>query len=476
MPITSNNNTWASNEQRYAATALWAAENTYDYFCEKHQWNSFDGQNSPVKIEILNEIAGYWSYPIISIGGISSGSNITQDIVAHEFSHGVYATFSGNIGACTSHDNGFQLSCQLNAINESVADMFGTAVEYYALPSSASFLYGSEAVSGGIRNLSNPKSKGYPNCFKTPTYPSPVNWCVGTTDCIPNEKQYNNGAVLGFWFHLLCNGGSGRVDDNINYPAYTVGAIGIDKATKIIFRALRYYMPFAQPQNGYNNFKLATLEAAKDLYGNCANEVIQLSSAWKAVGLDAINYATSLNLCGDFGQQYAPQYQYHHISSLVSLPASSCNPQSMVVKNGSKLVLTSTQGIVLKSGFKAESGSMFKASTTSCASSTNRIGIKNNPDLDNHSQENQLQEGYQVFPNPSTGMISIRLPQEFKDEIVSCSLYSNTGILKTEHLQPFQSGTHSLNFDLKHLEDGLYFIELKPSNGNNTYLKLLIQH
>ncbi|HRD39113.1 MAG TPA: M4 family metallopeptidase, partial [Bacteroidia bacterium] len=50
----------------------------------------------------------------------------------------------------------------------------------------------------------------------------------------------------------------------------------------IAFRALTVYYT---PSTNYAQARNLSIQAAKDLYGNCSNEVVQVTNAWYAVGV-----------------------------------------------------------------------------------------------------------------------------------------------------------------------------------------------
>src|SRR5207253_148050 len=94
---------------------------------------------------------------------------------------------------------------------------------------------------------------------------------TGTAD---NGGVHTNSGVSNYWFYLLTTGGSGTNDLS---NAYSVTGIGITAAAKIAFRALTVY--FTSSTN-FANARNLTIQAAKDLYGVCSNEMIQTTKAW----------------------------------------------------------------------------------------------------------------------------------------------------------------------------------------------------
>ena len=62
------------------------------------------------------------------------------------------------------------------------------------------------------------------------------------------------------------------------------------KASAIAYRALNVYMT---PNTDYTNARACAIQAAKDLYGACSNEVMQTANAWYAVGVGTL-YSSSV--------------------------------------------------------------------------------------------------------------------------------------------------------------------------------------
>ena len=57
------------------------------------------------------------------------------------------------------------------------------------------------------------------------------------------------------------------------------------KASEIAYRTLSVYLT---PNSNYNDMRNYSIQSAKDLYGNCSDEVIQVTNAWYAVGVGGI--------------------------------------------------------------------------------------------------------------------------------------------------------------------------------------------
>ena len=245
-----------------AGDVHWGSEMTYDYFMKSHGRNSFDGKGTKILSYVhydKNWVNASWNGKYARYGDGSNNPLTSIDVVAHELTHGVTGTSSGLIYRNES-----------GALNESFSDIFGTAVEFYAAPAEANWNIG--MANFYLREMGNPKKFSHPNCYNG-RY-----WYTGTGD---NGGVHINSGVQNFWFYLLCNGGEGVND--LGNP-YKVDSIGMEKAAKIAFRNLVYYLT---PSSTFADARSGSIEAAKDLFGACSPEVAQVVNAWYAVGVGA---------------------------------------------------------------------------------------------------------------------------------------------------------------------------------------------
>ena len=268
--FTNTTNTWTVTTTNQAATdAHWGAEMTYDYYMQTFNRNSVDDNGFKLLSYVhysTNYVNAFWDGLRMTYGDGSTSQGFTimtaLDVCGHEITHGVVEN-TANLG-----------SGEAGALNEAFADIFGTSVEWFARPTQRDWIMGKDIMTNGagIRNMSNPNQLQQPDTYQ------------GTYWDNNGEVHTNNGPCI-YWFYLLSVGGSGT-NDNSN--AYTVSAITMDKAAAVAYRALTTYMT---PGTTYADVRNYTIQAAKDLYGACSNEVIQTTNAWYAVGV---------------GNQYAP--------------------------------------------------------------------------------------------------------------------------------------------------------------------------
>lgn len=249
-----------------ATDAHWATEMTYDYFLNVHGRNSMDNNGFKLINYVhcgTNWFNANWNGQFMRYGDGPNKLPLTAiDIGAHEMTHGV-----------TSNSAQLVYQAESGALNESFSDIFGTCVEWMAKPGKADWDMGADI--GALRSLQYPKSHTNPDTYKG-TY-----W-VNTAD-VSSTNDYGgvhtNSGVQNKWFFILCNGEQGTNDNNKNY---SVKGIGMDKAAKIAFRNLTWYLG---KSSDYAAARTNSLQAAKDLFGDCSAEYVACAYAWDAVGV-----------------------------------------------------------------------------------------------------------------------------------------------------------------------------------------------
>lgn len=265
--FTNTSTSWTTTGVDQAATdAHWGAEMTYDYYKLNHNRNSIDGAGYNLLSYVhynTNYNNAFWDGTRMTYGDGSGSYTIFTglDVCGHEITHGL-----------TSNTSNLTYSNESGALNESYSDIFGNSIENYGRPTQWSWKIGEDITvgGGGLRNMSNP------NAFADPDTYNGTNWYTGTAD---NGGVHTNSGVSNFWYYLLVTGGTGTNDIS---NSYTVSSIGWTAASRIAFRALTVYYT---PSTNYATARNLSIQAAKDLYGNCSNEVVQVTNAWYAVGV-----------------------------------------------------------------------------------------------------------------------------------------------------------------------------------------------
>ncbi|MCK9612929.1 MAG: M4 family metallopeptidase [Bacteroidales bacterium] len=251
-----------------ALDAHFGAEQTYDYYQNMHGRNSYD-DNGSILLSYVHYDEDYanafWDGTRMTYGdgdGTSQGPFTALDVCAHELTHGV-----------TEYTANLVYQNEPGALNEAFSDIFSAAVEFYATPALADWFVGEDFdLSGGngFRNMSDPNEDDQPDTYHG------THWYSGTMD---NGGVHLNNSIGNFWFYLLTEGGSG-INDFGN--AYNVHGIGFGKSDSIAYRALSVYLTSTSE---FYDARLATIQAAIDIFGNCSEEMMQTANAWYAVGL-----------------------------------------------------------------------------------------------------------------------------------------------------------------------------------------------
>lgn len=278
--FTNASSNWTSTGNDQAATdAHWGAEMTYDYYMNVHSRNSIDGSGYALHSYVhysTNYANAFWDGVEMTYGD-GDGTQFTimtaLDVCGHEITHGLTSNTSA-LGGTGSGEPG--------ALNEGNSDIFGTTIEWYARPSQHDWLMGEDITIGGagIRDMSNPKNLGQPNCYKG------VNW-----DSTTQEVHNNNGPFI-YWYYLLCQGGSGTNDKG---SVWNVTGITMTKARMIAFRQNTVYFTSSTTYADARNY---SIQAATDLYGSCSQELTSTINAWYAVGVGPAATGTGVPTAG----------------------------------------------------------------------------------------------------------------------------------------------------------------------------------
>ncbi len=268
--FTNASSTWTgTGVDQGARDAHSGAEKTYDYYLNQHNRNSIDNNGFKLLSYIhynTNYANAFWDGTRMTYGDGNGNSTYiftTLDICAHEITHGL-----------TSNSSNLVYNGESGALNESYSDIFGILIENYGRPNNWNWKMGEDMTSNGngIRNMQNPAQ------FNDPDTYGGQYWYTGTAD---NGGVHTNSGVSNYWFYLLSMGGNGTNDFA---QAFSVSGLGLNQAAQIAFRALTVYYT---PNTNYANARLLSIQAAKDIFGTCSNQVIQSSLTLGMVGVGA---------------------------------------------------------------------------------------------------------------------------------------------------------------------------------------------
>ena len=287
-----------------AHDAHWGMEKVYDFYLNKFNHKSYDNQGSRI-YQYVNPPS---NIPPYSTSGFPNqacacynnkktdfwmaygmGDCLTYkpfvmlDLMGHEFTHLVTAA-NGDQNLPNYGEGG--------ALNESFGDIIGNAIEAFALGSTDWVFMKGRTYSDPNeydRSMKSPKTDKSP--FARPTTYKGEHWKPITGN--PNNTPLANGgndmdwvhincSVQDYWFYLLCQGGSGYIDDNAANEKYSVKGIGMDKAIQIVYRNLLYYITSTSK---YSDSREGSIVAAIYLYGKGSPEHKAVVNAWHAVGV-----------------------------------------------------------------------------------------------------------------------------------------------------------------------------------------------
>ncbi|MEU7059512.1 M4 family metallopeptidase [Streptomyces sp. NPDC046197] len=206
---------------------------------------------------------------------------VVLDVTGHELTHGVVDA-TAKLEPTYVDSDGNQYG-EPGALNESLADIFGSNVEFFANnpKNPPNYLLGEKLglAQKFLRRLDHPSLDKLEH---TIDYWSPSAYYT---------EVHAGSGVSSHAYYLLAEG-SGRKTiggftyDSPTYHGLTVKGIGRTKATAIFYRALTRYMVSS---TDFHSARIATLKAAKDLYGAGSTEYKTVDRAWAAVNVTAAN-------------------------------------------------------------------------------------------------------------------------------------------------------------------------------------------
>ncbi|KIF72851.1 flagellar biosynthesis anti-sigma factor FlgM [Streptomyces sp. 150FB] len=207
--------------------------------------------------------------------GVTFTKPLTQlDVTGHELTHGVVASTAGLQGTFVGEPG---------SLNESLADIFGSNVEFSSKTAAESpnYLMGEQLglSQGFLRRLDHPsldKLEGAVDYWSTNA---------------PQTEVHAGSGVSSHAYYLLAEGSGSKTINGIQYNSATfdgstVTGIGREKATAIFYQALTRYMVST---TDFHDARTATLQAAADLYGQGGTEYNTVDKAWAAVNVTASN-------------------------------------------------------------------------------------------------------------------------------------------------------------------------------------------
>lgn len=250
-------------QDEVAIDAHYCTQEFYDFMLEELNWNGLDNDGLPMNILVHagNGFGAFWNgqYAAFGDGDCNHGPLTTLEVVGHEFTHGI-----------TENTSELVYSGESGAINESMSDIFGKALQFYTTPDDFNWDLGASYIetpyAEPVRSFSDPNSLEHPKFYKGTFWED-------------DGDVHINSSVGNHWFYQMVNGGSGV--NELGEP-YDIEALGMDKAIQIVFLTQKAYLTSTST---YDFYYESSLLAAEELYGPDAPEIQSVVEAWKVVGL-----------------------------------------------------------------------------------------------------------------------------------------------------------------------------------------------
>ncbi|MGW2823504.1 M4 family metallopeptidase [Streptomyces sp. NPDC001443] len=304
--FTDDNDVWGDGTQGDRQTAgvdvAFGAAATWDFYKDVFGRNGIrnDGVAAYSRAHYGNNyVNAFWSDTCFCMtygDGSGNAKPLTAlDVAAHEMSHGV-----------TSATANLNYSGESGGLNEATSDIFAAAVEFHSdlAADVPDYLVGEKIDIRGngtpLRYMDKPSRDGSSRDY----------WDSGLGGI---DVHYSSGPANHF-FYLLSEGSGAKTVNGVAYdsPTYDglpVTGIGIGNAERIWYRALTTYMTST---TDYADARVATLQAAADLFGAYSDTYLTVAGAWAAIHVgDRVARGVNVAPVGDqtsgVGQQVSLQ-------------------------------------------------------------------------------------------------------------------------------------------------------------------------
>ena len=242
---------------------------TYDLFKDIYERNSIDDKGMCI-VSFVHYDAdfdnAFWDGREMVYGDgdgtIFQGFTRCIDVIGHELTHGV-----------TQYEANLAYINQPGALNESMSDIFGSLVKQRVLNQTsdkADWLIGAGLFTSKINGQALRSMKAPGTAYDDPL--------IGKDPQPADMKNYvkttrDNGGV-----HI----NSGIPNHAFYLASMEIGGYAWEKTGKIWYIALRDHL---RSMSGFKRAASATINVAKDLYGEGSKEQKVVQNAWKAVGV-----------------------------------------------------------------------------------------------------------------------------------------------------------------------------------------------
>ena len=236
-----------------AVSASYNLSQAYDYYLERHNQNSFDGQGT--SIQAIVRIGGEGRNNAFyngSVVGFGDGDRYAGalDVVGHELTHAVI-----------HHSANLIYQNQPGALNEAFADIFGEMIEARTTGRPDWLVGGELGDRRLVRNMANPAALTFDGSRPYPTKMSEFIYIQED-----NGGVHINSSIINRAYYLLAEG--------------LEGAIGLRDAERIFYRALTVHLG---RNSRFIDARLACIQAAEELFGQGSHQVQKTAEAFDAV-------------------------------------------------------------------------------------------------------------------------------------------------------------------------------------------------
>jgi Zn-dependent metalloprotease len=302
---------------------------TYDCYKALFNRDSFDNLGAKLISSVHysnNYVNAYWDGTQMVYGdgdNVNSRSlAISMDVTAHELTHAV-----------TERTSNLTYSGESGGLNEAMSDIFGNVCEWHrdnagnvTGPTSANTWMVGEDIwlaAPALRFMDDPARDGTSLDFYSST--------AGNVDV-----HYSSG-IANLAFYLLAHGGTHPRGKSTT----VVTGIGIYDAARIFYRVNTVYLT---PSSGFPDARVATVNAAVDLFGAGSAQAVQAGNAWTAVGVAAPpNYTvidTKPNLSGATGASLNYSFATNGATAMKFVTSGGTGDSDIYVRFGAAPTLT----------------------------------------------------------------------------------------------------------------------------------------
>ena len=202
------------------------AEAAYNYFQNIHSRDGYDEAGSVIDVHVGAALPGaYW---IPEMQRLVFGQRwLSDDILAHEFTHGVI-----------QYAAGIEYLFESGSLNESIADLFGEFAT-----GSSTWLLGEGSARGTLRSLRSPRDYGQPDHYGSRQASGSFDACDAARRCASGERcitgicvnndldpVHTNSGIPNRALYLMTDGGSAS--------GVSVEGIGQPKVEHLVYRTL----------------------------------------------------------------------------------------------------------------------------------------------------------------------------------------------------------------------------------------------